>query len=113
MVVKATHVTATAWRPTIHGIKNRKVTARSPGGDRTATVGPPHGCCSYTILPHGRRKGAMRPPQGRHETAVRFSRQTRQGNRSAKGARSEALPSARVYAQVVIYELVNGIGTLI
>ena len=56
----------------IHEIKNRKVTARRPGGDRTVAA-------AATSLSHGRRKGAVRPPQGRREAAVRFSRQPRQG----------------------------------
>ena len=45
----------------IHWIKNRKVTARRPGGDRTRR---PHGSCSY-------HKFAVRPPWGRRRDAVR------------------------------------------
>ena len=59
---------------TIHEIKNRKVAARRPGGDRN-----PHGNCSYHKFvarpPYGRREAAATTPWGRRT----ISRQPRQG----------------------------------
>ena len=56
----------------IHEIKKRKVTARRPWGDRTATSR------SLQLL-QACRTAAVRAPQGRREAAVRFSRHPRQG----------------------------------
>ena len=51
---------------TIHEIKNRKVTARRPGGDHTATsrfLQLLQVCRTAAVrAPHGRRKDAVRPP---------------------------------------------------
>ena len=53
------------------------MTARRPGGDHTAPSRLLH-------LPQFYRTAAVRPQQGRHEAAVRFSRHPRQGkNRMA------------------------------
>ena len=57
---------------TIHEIKIRKVTARKPGGDRTATS-------RLLQLLQVCRMAAVRASWGRREAAVRFSRHPKQG----------------------------------
>ena len=55
---------------TIYEIQNCKMTARRPGGDRTANS-------RFLQLLQVCRTAAVRPPEGRCEAAVRFSRHPR------------------------------------
>ena len=74
-VVEVTNVTAIVRIMRLKTVRWPQETGRRPYGTLTVIA-------ATTRLPYGRRKGAVSPPLGRREAAVRFSRHSRQGEKT-------------------------------